>query len=26
MNGKKNGKGKLMWDDGSYYIGEFVDN
>ena len=25
-NGKKNGVGKFDWPDGSYYLGEFVEN
>ena len=25
MDGKKNGKGKFTWSDGSYYEGDFVD-
>lgn len=25
QEGKKNGKGKFEWDDGSYYDGDFVD-
>jgi hypothetical protein len=25
VDGKKNGKGKFSWSDGSYYEGDFVD-
>ncbi len=26
VNGKKEGKGKYVWEDGEYYIGQWLNN